>query len=83
MNSAFGLFNRSSLAIAGLVERLDLIEVSSDIRSHIARAYMDLVTLISSIAIRYHKAAQSMMAPGNEIGLLLNSHRQNDFADVS
>ncbi|GCB24073.1 hypothetical protein AAWM_06958 [Aspergillus awamori] len=54
--TSFGFFYSNSTALGNLLERTALFSVSSDIRRQLVQALEDLVHLVASVAMHFHKA---------------------------
>lgn len=54
--TSFGFFYSNSTALGNLLERTGLFSVSSDIRRQLVQALEDLVHLVASVAMHFHKA---------------------------
>jgi hypothetical protein len=57
---SFGFFYNMSLSLANLLERIELFTVSQDIREQLVLALSDLVTLVASVATRFHNATRGL-----------------------
>lgn len=57
---SFGFFYSTSMVLVNLLERIELFNVSHEIREQLVHALTDLVTLIASVATHFHKAISGM-----------------------
>ncbi|KAH7324307.1 NACHT domain protein [Stachybotrys elegans] len=57
---SFGFFYNMSMSLANLLDRIELFSVSQDIREQLVMALSDLVTLVASVSIRFHKATRGL-----------------------
>jgi hypothetical protein len=55
LDKAFGFFYKNSLTISGLLERTELLSVTSETREELSKMYTDLLTLVVDVAIRFYK----------------------------
>ncbi|KAF2454326.1 hypothetical protein BDY21DRAFT_353647 [Lineolata rhizophorae] len=62
LDKAFGIFYKHSLAISSLLSRSELFAVSSETKEQLCMMYTDLLTLVTSVAIRFYKAVHGMMS---------------------
>jgi hypothetical protein len=53
---SFGFFYSTSMKLGNLLERTELFSVSQEIREQLVLALADLVTLVASVSMHFHKA---------------------------
>ncbi|RAH77834.1 NACHT domain protein [Aspergillus japonicus CBS 114.51] len=57
---SFGFFYSTSMALVNLLERIELFNVTQEIREQLVLALADLVTLVASVATYFHQAIRGM-----------------------
>ena len=67
--TSFGFFYGISMSLVNLLERTELFTVNHEIREQLVLALGDLVTLIASVSIHFHKAVRGLSSSSVSIDL--------------
>nr|POE74801.1 hypothetical protein CFP56_37332 [Quercus suber] len=62
LDQAFGFFYKASLSVAGLLDRVQMLSVTSETQEQLCLMYTDLLTLVVEVAIRFYKTVNGMVA---------------------
>ncbi|RMY02353.1 hypothetical protein D0868_08011 [Hortaea werneckii] len=62
LDKAFGFFYKCSLMVSCLLDRSELLTVTSETREQLCMMYTDLLTLVVEVAIRFYKTVHGMMS---------------------
>ncbi|RHZ49083.1 hypothetical protein CDV55_100440 [Aspergillus turcosus] len=66
---SFGFFYSTSMKLGNLLERTELFSVSQEIREQLVLALADLVTLVASVSMHFHKAILGLTTASISIDL--------------
>ncbi|KAF7170382.1 hypothetical protein CNMCM6106_005111 [Aspergillus hiratsukae] len=66
---SFGFFYSTSMKLGNLLERTELFSVSQEIREQLVLALADLVTLVASVSMHFHKAILGLTSASISIDL--------------
>lgn len=69
LGAAFGLFNSTTIALAALLDRSELFEVSTEVREQLAMSFTDVLRLFSNVAIRYRRTVTGMTSVHSSLDL--------------
>ncbi|KAF2812396.1 NACHT domain-containing protein [Mytilinidion resinicola] len=62
LDKAFSFFYKNSLVVSALLERTELLSVTSETREELCKMYTDLLSLVVDVAIRFYKAVHGMLS---------------------
>ncbi|EAW11609.1 NACHT domain protein [Aspergillus clavatus NRRL 1] len=66
---SFGFFYSTSMKLGNLLERTELFGISQEIREQLVLALADLVTLVASVSMHFHKAIRKLTTASISIDL--------------
>lgn len=69
LDKAFSLFFKCSLQVSSLLDRSELLAVTSEVQEQLCLMYTDLVTLVVEVAIYFYKTVQSLGESESAVGL--------------